>query len=172
MARQGLHHSRRAMLARLAAAAGLPMLAVLPAQGLRAQQASPAPRAAPLASTFSVGRVVRDAAGVETLEDASAVGIGDVIQYTATHHNRSTRRLLEVDFAIAVPPGTSYIADSADPPDGRLLEASGKQPRRMVWRVARIEPDATIHLRMRVRVDPDSSLRPLPAAPHKPSLRR
>lgn len=137
-----------------------------------AAKPSSARQPSPIRSSFLVRRVVRQADGSEALEDASAVTIGDVIEYSASHRNVSRRRLLDVDFAIALPSGTSYLPDSAQPADGKIVEASGSAPRRMVWRIARIEPDETVQLRVRVSIDPDPMLRPTPAAPAQPRIRR
>jgi uncharacterized repeat protein (TIGR01451 family) len=129
------------------------------------------PARAPLQSSFKVQKVTLQAGGVEALEDADSATVGDVIQYSAQHLNVSPRRLLQVDFSIPAPEGTRYIEGSAQPTDGKLArEPGGKQLVR--WRVAAIKPGESVALSMRVRVEPDPSLRPAPPARPRPELRK
>ena len=134
-------------------------------------QSAPAPKPTrPLTSKFLVQKVVVDN-GVETLEDASNVTIGDIVQYSAQHTNISGRRLLKVDFAIPIPFGTTYVEGSAVP-EGAVRTRLTKEKEQMLWRVEKLEPQETVELRMRVRIDPDPSLRSAPMGPRKPELRR
>lgn len=150
-----------------------------PAQTILAQPAgSPAPaassapvRKSPIVSRMQAHKVVPNAQGQDTLEDAANVSPGDVVQYSATHRNISGKRLLAVDFAIAVPYGTRYVAGSAQPDTG-VLAANPKGGQQVVWRIERIEPAQAITLRMRMLIEPDPTLTPVPAPVRKPEIRR
>ena len=141
-------------------------------------QAAKAPRAAasraapsPLASRFGAQKVETDKDGKETLESASNVTVGDTIQYSVHHKNISQRRLLQVDFGIPIPPGTSYVEGSAVPEGPRRVRLDAKREQ-MLWRIEKIEPGDEVTLSLRVRIDPDPTLTPLPQEPRKPQLRR
>jgi len=141
-------------------------------------QAAKAPRAAasraapsPLASRFGAQKVETDKDGKETLESASNVTVGDTIQYSVHHKNISQRRLLQVDFGIPIPPGTSYVEGSAVPEGPRRVRLDAKREQ-MLWRIEKIEPGDEVALSLRVRIDPDPTLTPLPQEPRKPQLRR
>jgi uncharacterized repeat protein (TIGR01451 family) len=137
-------------------------------------QTAPAPRAAPaapLASQFRVEKVVAGRDSGESLEEASAATVGDVIQYSATHRNVSSRVLLDVDFGIPIPFGTAYVEGSAQPEGARRVRLD-KEREQMVWRVPRMAPGDTASFRLRVRIEPDPMLAPVPAAPRKPEIRR
>jgi uncharacterized repeat protein (TIGR01451 family) len=132
-----------------------------------AAQQKPTP---PIASQMTTSKVVIES-GKEVLEPSSAAVIGDTIEYTATHRNVSKRRLLEVDFGIPIPFGTTYVEDSAQPQGARRARLD-KERDQMVWRVEKLEPGETVAFRLRVLVSPDPSLVPLPAQPRRPELRR
>jgi len=124
----------------------------------------------PLQSRFRAEKLVVSAAG-ETLEDGSSVSVGDIVQYSAEHKNVSARRLLNVEFAIPVPAGTTYVDGSAQPETAVPVRLAGGT-QQVRWRVAAIEPGETVILRLRVRIDPDPLLKPAPARPQRPELRR
>lgn len=153
------------------AAAAVPAVpAVAPAVSA-ASAASAASPQRPFDSQFSVRRIEVRPDGSELAEDTPNMTIGDIAELTARHTNVSRRRLLDVDLGIAIPPGTRLIEGSASPGGARLapLQPRGQQ---MLWRVPRIEPGATVVLRLRVRIEPDPSLLPAPAEPRRPELRR
>ena len=132
-----------------------------------ASRASPSP----LASRFSAQRVDTDKDGKETLDSASNVTVGDMIQYSVQHKNVSQRRLLQVDFGIPIPPGTSYVEGSAVPEGPKRVKLDAKREQ-MLWRIEKIEPGDVVTLSLRVRIDPDPMLTPAPQEPRKPQLRR
>lgn len=138
-----------------------------------APAASPkrAAAASPLASSMQARKVVADASGRESLEEAANVTIGDVVQYTAQHRNVSQRRLLQIDFGIPIPPGTSYVDGSAVPEGARRVTLDRRRDQ-MLWRVERLDPGEEVTLSLRVRIDPDPMLTPVPEGPRKPELRR
>lgn len=127
---------------------------------------------APILSRFESFKVTQQA-DREELEPAAGtiVTAGDTVQYVATHRNVSGKRLLEVDFGIPIPPGTTYV-DSSAQPEGARLARLDKHREQMVWRVPKIEPGEIVVLRLRVLVSPDPTLVPLPAQPRRPELRR
>ncbi len=125
----------------------------------------------PIASVFKVEKVTFDAAGKEELERATSATVGDIVQYSVTHTNRSQRRLLRVDFGIPIPHGTSYVADSADPPEPKRVRLNADRDQ-MLWRIEQLDPGDSVTLRLRVRIDPDPTLVPTPAEPRRPELRR
>ncbi|CAN5476870.1 hypothetical protein BH11PSE7_BH11PSE7_00320 [soil metagenome] len=125
----------------------------------------------PLVTRLSAQKVDTDKDGKETLEPASNVTVGDTIQYSVHHKNISQRRLLQVDFGIPIPPGTSYVEGSAAPEGPRRVRLDAKREQ-MVWRVEKIEPGDEVTLSLRVRIDPDPTLTPVPQEPRKPQLRR
>ena len=120
--------------------------------------ARPTRPASPIASVFKVEKVTVDATGKEELERATSANVGDTVQYSVTHTNRSQRRLLRVDFGIPIPHGTTYVADSADPPEPKRIE--------------QLDPGESVTLRLRVRIDPDPTLVPTPSEPRRPELGR
>jgi uncharacterized repeat protein (TIGR01451 family) len=124
----------------------------------------------PLTSRFTAQRVDTDKDGKESLESASNVTVGDTIQYTVQHKNISQRRLLQVDFGIPIPPGTSYIEGSAVPEGAKRVRLDARREQ-MLWRIEKIEPGDVVTLSLRVRIDPDPTLTPAPQEPRKPQLR-
>ena len=124
----------------------------------------------PLQSRFSVQKVATNPAGVEVLEDAANVSVGDIVQYKATHRNISRKRLLNVDFAIPVPRGTRYVQGSAWPETG-VLGKNAKNLDQMAWHFDAVEPSHTVQVRLRVEIEPDDTLTPTPPAPRRPQLR-
>lgn len=133
--------------------------------------ARPARPASPIASVFKVEKVTVDATGKEELERATSANVGDTVQYSVTHTNRSQRRLLRVDFGIPIPHGTTYVADSADPPEPKRVRLNADRDQ-MLWRIEQLDPGESVTLRLRVRIDPDPTLVPTPAEPRRPELRR
>ena len=124
----------------------------------------------PIQSSLKAQKVVSQPGGAETLEDTESVAVGDLIQYTAQHLNVSPRRLLLVDFSIPVPEGTRYIDGSAQPVQGVLVREPGGK-RLLRWRVPALQPGEAVVLSMRVRVEPDPSLRPVLPSKPRPELR-
>ncbi len=127
--------------------------------------------ASPLASQFRVLKVVADKDGKESLEDAANASVGDTLQYQVQHRNVSQRRLLQVDFGIPIPPGTSYVEGSATP-EGAARVKLDKRRDQMQWRVGKLDPGDTASMSLRVKVDPDPTLTPTPAEPKRPEFRR
>ena len=127
--------------------------------------------ASPLASRFNAQKVDSGKDGKETLESAANVTVGDVIQYSVQHRNVSQRRLLQVDFGIPIPPGTSYVDGSAMPEGPKRVKLDARREQ-MLWRIEKIEPGDVVILSLRVRIDPDPTLTPVPAEPLRPQLRR
>ncbi len=142
--------------------------------------ASSAKTVAPIQTQFKAYRVHFMAGAKEELEPASSVSPGDVVEYAATHRNVSQRRLLNVDFAIPVPHGTTLWQGSVKPDHGKFLSATvdgaSKDQARVVWRVERFDPGQAVELKLRVSIDPDPTLGPVrpanPFAPRQPELRR
>jgi hypothetical protein len=138
------------------------------------KSAAKSPSPAPIHTQFFANKVIFSN-GLETLEKALDASPGDVIEYSATHRNISKQRLQEVDFAIPVPWGTRLWEGSVQPADGQLLSNS-KGEQRVQWRVAKFEPGQSLSLKLRVRIEPDASLKPPPAPnpfkPQRPELRR
>ncbi len=124
----------------------------------------------PIASRFTAQKVVQGADGKESLEDAANVSVGDTVQYSVRHRNVSRRRLLNVDFGIPIPAGTSYVDGSASP-EGAKRVRTGKQTDQMQWRVGKLEPGDEAVLSLRVKIDPDPMLTPSPVEPRRPEFR-
>ena len=136
--------------------------------------------ASPLTSQFKAYKVLFGKDGKEELEPASNASPGDVIEYVALHRNVSQKRLLQVDFAIPIPHGTTLWQGSVQPESGR------EQPRKdsaqkivgsqVSWRVERIEPGEAVEFKLRVSINPDPNLKPQPApnpwASRRPELRK
>ena len=157
---------------------------VCAAQAKPASSATPTQAAAsPIQTQFKAYKVHFLANGQEGLEPASSVSPGDVVEYAASHRNVSQRRLLNVDFSIPIPWGTTLWEGSVQPADGKLVsasktskEAQAKRDRaRVVWRVVRLDPGQVVDLKLRVSIDLDPTLAPAqrvnPFAPRKPELR-
>lgn len=141
----------------------------------------------PIQTQFKAFKVhfLRD--GKEELEPASSVSPGDVVSYVAVHRNVSAKRLLNIDFSIPIPHGTTLWQGSVQPAHGVLqaaaepsqssgAKASGQDRPRVVWRMDRLNPGQSVQLSLRVSIDPDPSLGPA-AAPNpfravQPQLRR
>lgn len=70
-------------------------------------------------------QVVRDAAGVETLKDHAAVEPGQLVQYTATYHNRSVLPLRNLAPTLPIPAGMEFVPGSASPAP-QLASLDGK----------------------------------------------
>ncbi|NJM43596.1 MAG: hypothetical protein HC858_05765 [Brachymonas sp.] len=127
----------------------------------------------PIQTQFKAYKVHFGKDGKEELEAASDASAGDLIEYWALHRNTSSRRLLNVDFAIPIPWGTSLWQGSVQPAHGKLVEAAigaaskgrDQDRSRVVWRVEIMEPGQRVELKLRVRIDPDPSM---PATPHNP----
>jgi uncharacterized repeat protein (TIGR01451 family) len=113
-------------------------------------------------SEYRFEKLVKDARGKEKLEPLGALQPGDVIVYTATHRNVSAQGLVNVDLGVAIPPGTSYLPGSADPPGGRLVEQPNGQ-KQLLWSVPVFEAGSTLRLTMRVQLACG------PAAAHSPA---
>lgn len=162
------------------------------AAGIAASSSLPAaaskPAASPIQTQFKAYKVHFLANGQEELESASGVSPGDVVEYVAVHRNASQRRLLNVDFAIPIPWGTTLWEGSVQPANGVLTAAvkpaaspgsthsaasaqaalaklQGKDTgrSRVVWRVERLEPGQSVQIKLRVSIDPDPTLAPAPA---------
>jgi uncharacterized repeat protein (TIGR01451 family) len=137
----------------------------------------------PIQTQFKAFKVHFVGQGKEELEPASSVSPGDVVEYVASHRNVSDKRLLNVDFAIPIPWGTTLWEGSVQPSDGKLEPArktgqdtqANRDRARVVWRVVRLDPGQAVELKLRVSIDPDPSLAPAqrvnPFAPRKPELR-
>lgn len=145
------------------------------------------PVTSPIQTQFKAYKVYYLASGQEELEAASSVSPGDVVEYVAQHRNVSQRRLLDVDFAIPIPWGTTLWQGSVQPGDGAWVMAnpdeirSGKNAQRktqgkVVWRVKRLDPGQSVQLKLRVSIDRDTTLAPAtpvnPFVPRVPELRR
>ncbi|MFM7332590.1 MAG: hypothetical protein ACKO1L_13200 [Brachymonas sp.] len=139
--------------------------------------------ASPIQTQFKAYKVHFNKDGREELEAASNASPGDVIEYVAQHRNVSQRRLLNVDFAIPIPWGTTLWEGSVQPANGKLMMASGqaksgkdKDRARVVWRVEQLDPGLSVEFKLRVSIDPDPTLTPArpvnPFAPQVPQLRR
>jgi uncharacterized repeat protein (TIGR01451 family) len=174
MDRRAASSALAGLLALVSGPAPAEELAQAPATRAAASQArAPSARraaTAPLASSMQARKVVADG-GREALEEAANVTIGDVIQYTAQHRNVSQRRLLKIDFGIPIPPGTSYVEGSASPEGARRVTLD-KRRDQMLWRVEQLDPGEEVTLSLRVKIDPDPLLTPVPDGPRKPELRR
>jgi uncharacterized repeat protein (TIGR01451 family) len=148
-----------------------------------AKASSTQPAASPIQTQFKAFKVHFSKEGKEELEPASNASPGEVIEYVAVHRNVSQRRLLNVDFAIPIPWGTTLWEGSVQPANGKWVlskpEAKGgkdKDRARVVWRVERLDPGQSAEFKLRVSVDPDPTLAPAkpsnPFAPRKPELRQ
>lgn len=135
----------------------------------QAQGAAPRAGSSPISSRFTAQKVVRDADGKESLEDAANVSVGDTVQYSVQHRNVSKRRLLRVDFGIPIPAGTSYVEGSASPEGARRVKKA-KGPDQMQWRVEKLDPGDEAVLSLRVKIDPDPMLTPAPVEPRRPEF--
>jgi hypothetical protein len=144
---------------------------------------SNAKQASPIQTQFKAFKVNFLANGQEELEPASSVSPGDVVAYVAVHRNVSGRRLLNTDFAIPIPYGTTLWQGSVQPAGGKLVlgapdgnAVKSKDRPRVVWRVDRLDPGQSVELKLRVSIDPDSALAPArprnPFAPQTPQLRQ
>lgn len=142
-----------------------------PAPQAKAARPSASRAASPLASQFRAQKVTVEKDGRESVEDASNVQVGDVVQYSVQHRNVSQRRLLQVDFAIPIPPGTSYLDGSASPEGAKRVKGD-KGREQMQWRVEKLEPGDTAAMSLRVKIDPDPTLTPTDAGPRKPEIIR
>jgi uncharacterized repeat protein (TIGR01451 family) len=140
-------------------------------------------QASPIQTQFKAFKVHFGKDGKEELEPASSVSPGDVVEYVALHRNISQRRLLNVDFAIPIPWGTTLWEGSVKPADGKLVSAAqepkdarSKERAKVVWRVERLDPGQRVELKLRVSIDPDPTLAPAkavnPFAPRVPQLRQ
>jgi uncharacterized repeat protein (TIGR01451 family) len=149
-----------------------------PAQAASAKNANPS---TPIQTQFKAYKVYFSKDGKEELESASSVSPGDVVEYVAQHRNVSQRRLLNVDFAIPIPLGMTLWQGSVQPAHGKLVNAQGtgaqdKDRAKVVWRVDRLDPGQSVELKLRVSIDPDSTLAPAkpmnPFEPRVPPFRR
>jgi hypothetical protein len=158
-------------------------LACLLAEPVGAQTASAThakPTAAPITSQFKAFKVHFLANGQEELEPASSVSPGDVLEYVALHRNVSPKRLLNTDFAIPIPHGTTLWQGSIQPASGKLVlapeNAKSTERAKVVWRVERLDPGQGVELKLRVSIDPDPTLAPAaapnPFQPRRPELRK
>lgn len=145
--------------------------------------ATSAKTASPIQTQFKASKVYFLPNGKEELEPASSVSPGDVVEYVAVHRNASQRRLLNVDFAIPIPWGTTLWEGSVKPADGKLVlaaqkakDAKNNDRTKVVWRIDRLDPGQSVELKLRVSIDPDPSLAPAkpenPFAPRVPQLRK
>jgi uncharacterized repeat protein (TIGR01451 family) len=148
-----------------------------------AKASSAKPLASPIQTQFKALKVYFSKDGKEELEPASNASPGDVIEYAAVHRNVSQRRLLNVDFAIPIPWGTTLWEGSMQPANGKLVAAEGsaksgkdRDRARVVWRVEQLDPGQSVELKLRVSIDPDPTLAPAkpvnPFVPKVPELRR
>jgi uncharacterized repeat protein (TIGR01451 family) len=69
-------------------------------------------------------KVVRDAKGQESFEDAATVRPGDVLEYRATYRNVSQRQVNGVQATLPVPQGTEYLPKSGTHPSFPLQAAT------------------------------------------------
>jgi uncharacterized repeat protein (TIGR01451 family) len=132
----------------------------------------------PLQSTIEQRKVVRDAAGAETLVAAENVRPGDVIEYAATFRNTTKQPLAKVEATLPIPANTELIAGSARPagpsasldgrayaamPLKRTVQRSGaevqedvplREYRALRWPAADLGPERSVTYTARVRVLP------------------
>lgn len=91
--------------------------------------ASPSFAAEPLKAAMTVSKVVVTPEGQENLVPAETAKPGDVLVYEATYTNVGSATLGGVRPVVPVPPGMTYIADSAVPTatawtaDGKTYQA-------------------------------------------------
>lgn len=136
--------------------------------------------ASPIQTQFKAFKVYFLAGGQEELEPANNVSPGDVVAYVAVHRNVSKKRLLNTDFEIPIPYGTTLWQGSVSPANGQLRmpdqAAKGKELPRVVWRVERLDPGQSVQIKLRVSIDPDPTRTPAavlnPFRPTTPVLRK
>ncbi len=78
----------------------------------------------PLESRLSAFRVVSDSNGQAALEQAEAAAPGDLIEYHLNYANRSTDALGGLIINGPIPPGTTYVGESARADIDHVLEVS------------------------------------------------
>ena len=78
-----------------------------------------------LSAVLTQHKVVKPASGPETLEDASTVNPGDIIEYRVTYTNNGGQPVKELKAQLPIPDGLEYIPLSAKPGAG-LVKAATK----------------------------------------------
>ena len=125
-------------------------------------------------------KVERAADGRETLGEAQAARPGDVIEYTASYHNKGKQPVRNLEATLPIPANTEYVAETAQPAQAKAsvdAHAFGALPlhRRVVrdgkpvdepvalreyrylrWYPGELAPGATVSFSARVRVIADS----------------
>ncbi len=64
---------------------------------------------------LSANRLVAKSGARETMEPADHAKPGDVIEYRAIYRNAGSAGVRKLDATLPIPPGTEYLAKSADP---------------------------------------------------------
>ncbi len=75
--------------------------------------------ASPLESKIEQRKVVRDAAGAESLVAADNVKPGDVIEYVATFRNTGKQPLARLEATLPIPANTEYLPGTARPANAK-----------------------------------------------------
>jgi len=104
-----------------------------------------------MSAELAVHKVLRSAAGAETLASAEGAGPGDVVEYRAVYTNRGTVTVMHYEGTLPIPPWAQYLPGSASPPlaaaslDGRVYAAVPltREVTRSGGRKARVEIPAT-----------------------------
>jgi hypothetical protein len=191
-----MRFAARFCIALLISAQASAVFSQMPEPAQPASTASPTARAAttqasasPIRTQFKAYKVIFLSGGKEELEPASSVSPGDLVEYVALHRNVSQRRLLNTDFAIPIPYGTTLWQGSVQPASGVLTmpdnasqaskdsaKSKGADRPRVVWRVDKLDPGQSAEFKLRVSIDPDPSLgktpAPNPFRPAQPQLRK
>jgi len=69
----------------------------------------------PVVITLTLKRIVTDAKGQETREDAPKIKPGDVLEYSAVYRNRGKQAVTGVKALLPIPKGLVYVKQSAKP---------------------------------------------------------
>lgn len=69
----------------------------------------------PVVITLTLKRIVTDAKGQETREDAPKIKPGDVLEYSAVYRNRGKQAVTGVKALLPIPKGLIYVKQSAKP---------------------------------------------------------
>lgn len=124
-------------------------------------------------------KVIKDASGRETLEDAKTVKPGDVVEYRATYTNRDARPVKGLLATLPIPIGMNYLPNTAQPGGGkaeaatqtgeyaqeplmRQVRVNGKmqseavpytQYRSLRWQIGQLSPGAEFVVSARTQVE-------------------
>lgn len=69
----------------------------------------------PVAITLTLKKIVVDAKGKETQQDAPKINPGDLLEYRAVYRNRSKQPISGLNASLPVPVGFEYVANTAKP---------------------------------------------------------